>query len=73
MPEDLLVASTRDLRETPARAELTTVEFHPEVLGEAAIDLLLLRLDGRELPALGERTVPATVSVRASTRRHHDP
>ena len=69
VPGDLLVASARDLRETPATADVTTVEFHPELLGEAAVDLLLRRLDGSQLPAIAERTVPATLSVRGSTAR----
>ena len=69
VPGDLLVASARDLRETPETADVTTVEFHPELLGEAAVDLLLRRLDGSELPDIAERTVPPSLSVRGSTAR----
>ena len=69
VPGDLLVASARDLRETPETADVTSVEFHPELLGEAAVDLLLRRLDGSELPVIAERTVPPSLSVRGSTAR----
>ena len=70
VPADLLVASARDLRETSVTVDITTVEFHPQVLGKAAVELLLRRLDGAGLPPLEQRTVPATLSVRTSTQRH---
>jgi LacI family transcriptional regulator len=68
VPEDLLVASTRDLRpgDLP-RAELTTLEFHPHQLGAAAVDLLLRLIRHETRPAKRLTRIPATLEIRAST------
>jgi DNA-binding LacI/PurR family transcriptional regulator len=67
VPEDVLVASGVDSPlALAADPPLTAVDLAPERQGEAAVELLLARLDGREGDPV---VVDAKLNVRASSRR----
>jgi DNA-binding LacI/PurR family transcriptional regulator len=66
VPGELLIATGVD--STPAREgdpPVSAIDLHPELQAEAAVEMLLARLDGAA-PS-GPRYVPATLNLRAST------
>lgn len=66
IPGDLLVAAGVDsVQARESDPPVTALDLHPEQQAEAAVEMLLARLDGR-LPET-PRSVPASLRVRAST------
>jgi DNA-binding LacI/PurR family transcriptional regulator len=67
VPEELLLAAGVDgIQAREGDPPVTALELHPERQAEAAIEMLLARLDGAAEPA--PTYVQATLHVRASTR-----
>jgi DNA-binding LacI/PurR family transcriptional regulator len=66
IPEHLLVAAGVDSVEArESDPPVTALDLHPERQAEAAVEMLLTRLDDREGEA--PRSIPATLRLRAST------
>jgi DNA-binding LacI/PurR family transcriptional regulator len=66
VPGDLLIAAGVDtVQAREGEPPVTALDLHPELQAEAAVEMLLTRLDGGEVEA--PRYVRATLSLRAST------
>jgi DNA-binding LacI/PurR family transcriptional regulator len=66
VPEDLLIAAGVDSAQArESDPPVTALDLHPERQAEAAVEILLARLNGE--PVEVPRYVPATLRVRAST------
>jgi DNA-binding LacI/PurR family transcriptional regulator len=69
VPADLLVAATGDTGiGRSSMPTLTTLEFHADRLGAAAVGLLIDRLEGTA-PEPQQRLIDTSITVRASTTR----
>ncbi|MDV3123880.1 LacI family transcriptional regulator [Mycobacterium sp. 21AC1] len=68
IPQDVLVVGGIDGREArESDPAVTAVDLHPDRQAEAAVEMLIDRLDGRE--SGGPVYVPSTLQVRASSMR----
>ena len=66
IPEDLLVAAGVDsVQAREGDPPVTALDLHPEHQAEAAVEMLLARLDDRQVKT--PRSIPATLRLRAST------
>lgn len=66
VPGDLLIAAGVDSAQArEGDPPVTALDLYPERQAEAAVDMLLARLNGE--PVEGPRHIPATLRVRAST------
>jgi DNA-binding LacI/PurR family transcriptional regulator len=66
VPQDLLIAAGVDGAQTrEGDPPVTALDLHPERQAEAAVEILLARLNGE--PVQVPRYIPATLRVRAST------
>ena len=66
IPEQLLIAAGVDsIQAREGNPPVTALDLHPERQAEAAVEMLLARLDGGEVTA--PRHIPATLRLRAST------
>lgn len=67
VPDELLVAAGVDsVHAREGDPPVTALDLHPERQAEAAVEVLLCRLDGTEVAV--PRHIPATLRLRASTR-----
>ncbi len=66
VPDELLIAAGVDsVHAREGDPPVTALDLHPERQAEAAVEMLLARLDGGETAA--PRSIPATLLLRAST------
>jgi len=66
VPDELLIAAGVDsVHAREGDPPVTAIDLHPERQAEAAVEMLLARLNGD--PPAGPRYVPATLRLRAST------
>jgi len=67
VPGELLIAAGVDsVHAREGDPPVTAIDLHPERQAEAAVEMLLARLNGE--PPAGPLYVPATLRLRASTR-----
>ncbi|MCJ1680498.1 LacI family transcriptional regulator [Streptomyces sp. APSN-46.1] len=66
--ELLLVCASEDPAYAQGDPAVSTVTLRPGVIGEAAVDALVALLEDARGPAPGQITVPAALTVRASSR-----
>lgn len=69
IPDDLMVAATRDVGVAESTVpSLTTIDFSPELLGTRAVQLLLDLVRGKA-PSQPQQLVPVALQIRQSSRR----
>jgi DNA-binding LacI/PurR family transcriptional regulator len=69
VPQDVMISGCVDSEASKwARPGLTTVELHPNRIGDAAVGIVMALIEGREPPA-SQVLVPSRILARGSTRR----